>query len=61
MKHEHTLEVKVPSELQEKADRARISFQKNEKMCLLGLGIVIGAVGMRVFGTPTVKVIVITD
>lgn len=52
MKHEHVLEVKVPPDLQEKIDA-------NGGLFMLGLGVVLGAVGMRIFAKPTVKIIVI--
>lgn len=55
MKHEHTLEVTVPAELQEKVDRARDHLQNNKKVYLFGLGgIVVGVIGARTFSRPPV-------
>lgn len=52
MKHEHSLEVKVSPELQEQIDAHGGLF-------MLGLGVVIGVVGTRIFSKPTVNVVVI--
>lgn len=52
MKHEHVLEVKVSPELQEKIDNNRDLF-------MLGLGVAIGVIGMRIFSKPTVTLTVV--
>ena len=58
MKHEHSLEVKVSPELQEVIDTVHDGFLDYQNMCMLTLGIVIGAVGMRILSKPTVQVVV---
>lgn len=61
MKHEHSLEVKVSPELQEKVDQTCDHLQNKGNVYLFGLGLVIGAVGMRIFSRPMVTVVVQTS
>lgn len=60
MKHEHTLEVSLSPQLQEAVGQTQESFRENKRALLFGLsGIVIGAVGMRIFARPSVTQIVV--
>lgn len=64
MKHEHSVEVRIPQEVTDTVDTAKKHFETNKQAYLFGLsGLVIGVVGSRVFSRAPVQIIInnITD
>jgi hypothetical protein len=62
VQHEHTIEVKIPASLEDKANTVRDHLTENKKPYLFGLGgIVIGAAAARIFSRPSINVEVIVQ
>ncbi len=61
MKHDHThsVEVKLSPELQETVEQTKAVFENPTKTLIVG--IIIGAVGMRLFSRPTVQQLIVVS
>lgn len=62
VKHEHTIEVKIPASLEDTTNKVRDHLEENKKPYLFGVGgIVLGFAISRVFSRPSVNVEVIVQ
>ncbi len=61
MKHDHThsVEVKLSPELQETVEQTKAVFENPTKTLIVG--IIIGAVGMRLFSRTTVQQLIVVS
>lgn len=57
VQHEHTVEVKVPAVLADKAEAIRDHLVENKKPYLFGIGgVLIGIAVARVFSRPSINI-----
>lgn len=57
VQHEHTVEVKVPAALADKAEVVRDHLVENKKPYLFGIGgVLVGIAVARVFSRPSINV-----
>lgn len=62
VKHEHSVEVSISPEIQEKVAKAKEHLEENRKPYLYGVcGVAIGAIGMRLLSRKTAVVQVVVQ